>query len=127
MVANRYNYRKLYAETVSGNRMDWINAWRESVAEFLAASRTLHSFAVRYGEKYDEYVYRRELAKERIVARLNLIERDHVAFFAALEAVDYTKSDKGFITACVCVETLTREILKPEWERVKKEAKGKGR
>ena len=38
----RFHYRQLFAETVSKNRMDWINVWRESLAEFLSVATVLH-------------------------------------------------------------------------------------
>ena len=124
-IASKYNYSKLFAETVSGNRMDWINVWRENVSAFLAASRVLHSFSDRYGKEFDEYVYKQQMAKEMVITRLNLKESQHSAFLVAIENVDYTADEKSFCCACNMVEILAREILKPEWERVKREAKGK--
>ena len=124
-ITNRFNYRKLFAETVSGNRMDWINVWRENVSVFLAASRVLHSFHERHGKEFDEYVYKQQMAKEMVITRLNLKESQHSAFLVAIENVDYKADEKSFCCACKMVEILAREILKPEWERVKREAKGK--
>ena len=36
-----FNYKDLYARTVSGNRTEWINVWRENIALFLANAETL--------------------------------------------------------------------------------------
>ena len=42
LLTRRYNYNQLFAETVSKNRMEWINVWRESVSTFLAIAEVLH-------------------------------------------------------------------------------------
>ena len=34
----QFNYRQLYAQTISTNRMDWINKWRENISKFLACA-----------------------------------------------------------------------------------------
>ena len=47
--------------------------------------------------------------------------------YGALMNFDWKmKDDLDFKKQCEVVELLAREILKPEWERVKKEAKGRG-
>lgn len=125
LLESKYNYKKLFAETVSTNRMDWINVWRENVSEFLAASQVLHSYTVYAGKEFDEYVFRQQKAKEMVTTRLNLTEEAHVQFLAAINAVNYRSKDETFSCACELVELLARSILKPEWERVKREAKGR--
>ena len=125
-LASKFNYRKLFAETVSQNRMDWINVWRENVSVFLAASRVLHDFQYKAGPNFDEYVFRQQQAKAMVTTRLNLTENLHQEFLIAINAVDFRCTDeKKFSCACEMVEVLARKILKPEWERVKEEAKGR--
>ena len=37
----RLGYKQLFAKTVSANRMDWINVWRENISRFLACAEIL--------------------------------------------------------------------------------------
>lgn len=126
VLTSKYNYNKLFAETVSKNRMDWINVWRENVAIFLATAKVLYGFETRAGEKYDNYVFQQQKAKAMLTTRLNLTEDMHIQFLRAIEEVDCLESNETvFLAKCEIVEELARAILKPEWERVKREAKGK--
>ena len=62
-----------------------------------------------------------------ITTRLNMEEEPHILMYGALMNFDWKmKDDLDFKKQCEVVELLAREILKPEWERVKKEAKGRG-
>ena len=63
-----------------------------------------------------------------ITTRLNMTEELHVMMFGAINDLDYSEEDdKKFNAKCAYIEELARKILKPEWERVKEEAKGKRR
>lgn len=131
----RYNYHYLFAETVSQNRMDWINVWRENVAVFLSTAAVLHEIYTAKGqtnnmdaEKLLEL--KRELLRARtmISARLNLNENSHKRMFETIRALDYkTTDEEWFAWMLEMIESIAREILKPEWERVKKEARGKNK
>ena len=66
-------------------------------------------------------------AKSMIVSRLNLTEGNHVLMKASLDNFDYNDDEKTFIAKREYILELARQILKPEWERVKQEAKGKRR
>lgn len=122
IISNRYNYRQLYAQTVSSNRMEWINAWRENVSRFLACAEMLHKHAhINEREKIEKEMYE---ARGMVVSRLNLDEDDHKAMLVLVN---------GFSTDCCCQDFVdqreailaqARKILKPEWERVKAEARG---
>ena len=132
----RFNYKQLYAQTVSSNRMDWINVWRESISSFLACAEILqkhHSNTKNntncktptqcneclVKHEYEMYKYR-----AMILSRLNLTEPDHVEMMAVLEKFNFICDNKRFALQRELILELARNILKPEWERMKKEAKG---
>ena len=150
----KYNYNHLFAESVSKNRMEWINVWRENISTFLATSDLLRenndlaqmegtSTEVTTPEKTaagkgtpteaeldqirDYMALRERMLKSRymISARLNLNERLHQRMYEVLRALNVGNvSDKDFTAMCELIESLAREILKEEWERVKEEAHG---
>lgn len=135
----RFNYRQLFAETVSQNRMEWINAWRENISIFLSCAHILRTKEKRKSEKCwisrcfgnsdqgDTSDLETKLYKARsmITMRLNMAEEPHKLMYGALMNFNWkTKDDSKFKKQCEVVELLAREILKPEWERVKDEAKG---
>ena len=136
----RFNYRQLFAETVSKNRMEWINVWRENIAIFLSRAQALRekekqthggcriSRRFKKSNQDDSTNLETELYKARsmITMRLNMEEEPHILMYGALMNFDWKmKDDLDFKKQCEVVEQLAREILKPEWERVKKEAKGR--
>ena len=119
----RYSYSQLYAQTVSSNRMDWINVWRENISKFLATAEILH----KENKLSNAHEYEKEMLEARamIITRLNTSEEDHLLMYAALMNLDYTSDDNVFEEKRLIITELARKILKFEWERVKKEAKGK--
>lgn len=123
----RFNYRQLFAETVSKNRMDWINVWRENVSKFLACAEILHTHTKKDDDCNELIGCEKELLESRamILTRLNTTERDHVLMYGAITQIDYTPSSTSFYAQQVAIIELAQKILKPEWERVKMEAKGK--
>ena len=116
----RFNYRQLFAQTVSSNRMDWINVWRENISKLLACAEILHT------SKEENTEYKKEFleARGRILTRLNLNENNHVLMYGALTHFDYSSQNGRFYSQLAEIIELAQKILKPEWERVKKEAKG---
>lgn len=127
-VTVRFNYRQLFAETVSTNRMDWINVWRENISKFLACAEILQK--CQNTAKCDQckiVEYKKEFYESRamITSRLNMSEELHVLMFAAINQIDFKTSDAEFVAKREYILELARQILKPEWERVKAEAKGK--
>lgn len=143
----KFSYKKLFAEAVSKNRMDWINVWRENIATFLAITKLLAEeksekrtcgikkrlsflFSRKKEEDYDIEILKLKkeqlIAKSRITVRLNLSEKKHRLMYSALnEMVKSSERDfQKLNAACEYVEQLARTILKEEWERVKREAKG---
>lgn len=141
----RYNYRGLFAKTVSESRNNWINTWREAISEFIS---TL-DFLIKYKNIIKEENEHQKIAvsehninnecellqklyknKYLIVSRLNLNEVLHQNIFVLIESLaDYEKyySDKKKYDAeKLLLLELVRNALKIEWERVKKEAGGGG-
>ena len=123
----RFNYKQLFAQTVSNNRMDWINVWRENISKFLACAEFLHKHKDKKCEKCCEYEKEMYQARSMIVSRLNLTEELHVLMKASIENINVNDDDQTFTAKCEYILEVARQILKLEWERVKQEAKGKRR
>lgn len=122
----RFNYRQLYAETVSKNRMDWINVWRENISNFLACAETLRNNCSCTNDEILKIEKEMYLARGMVVSRLNLNEKDHQAMLVLMNSFVVNCSDKDFVNQREAILALARKILKPEWERLKDEARGKG-
>lgn len=123
----RFNYHQLFASTVSSNRMEWINVWRENISKFLACAEILHTKDRTNDNEKELLGYEKELLEARamIITRLNTKENDHVLMYGALTQIDYSPLSQSFYAQQTVIIELARKILKPEWERVKNEAKGK--
>ena len=123
----RFNYHQLFASTVSSNRMEWINVWRESISKFLACAEILHTTVKTDNNEKELVEYEKELLEARamIITRLNTKESDHVLMYGTLTQIDYSPSSQSFYAQQTAIIELSQKILKPEWERVKNEAKGK--
>ena len=123
--ALRFNYRQLYAQTISNNRMEWINVWRENVSKFLACAETLRnngSCGSAELLKLEKEMYE---ARGMVVSRLNLSEEDHQLMLALMKEFKIHCSDEDFCKNREAILAMARKILKPEWERLKDEARGK--
>ena len=123
----RYNYHQLFAETVSKNRMDWINVWRENISKFLACAEILQKCQnAATCEQCKIVEYKKEFYESRVMitSRLNMSEELHVLMFAAINQISFETTDAEFVAKREYILELARQILKPEWERVKAEAKG---
>ena len=112
--------------------MDWINVWRESLAEFLSVATVLHdgcqnSFCSNQNGQCNLCDLKKEMKKAQIMitSRLNLTEESHCLMLAAIKKFDYSTENEKFAAQCEYIEELARKILKPEWECVKAEARGK--
>lgn len=121
----RFNYRQLFAQSVSSNRMDWINVWRENISKFLACAEVLHN---RYRCKnipllqVEKEMYE---ARGMVVSRLNLKEEEHRKMLLLMNNFSVHCSNHQFIKQREEILELARNILKYEWERVKAEANGR--
>jgi len=122
--------RQSRASVVSASRQRWIDALREDIAEFLSvenAFRSLRSAGSFIASGHDAInaearalEQKRRLLRKRIELRLNPTEDEHEALLQAMDA--YMQTDDGVKEKEVRVRT--KEILKLEWERVKREAAG---
>lgn len=126
----RYNYRDLYARSISANRMDWINNFREEIATIIAA---LDCNAKSKDGKHppphtqeDDIIYKAYKARAKLQTRLNMDTSKIGNEFNKVMS-DILK-DIDFENPCPkskdTLINLSREILEPEWKRVKKEAGG---
>ena len=104
----RFNYRDLYARSISASRMEWINNFRE------CANSTIYSA---------------EKARTKILTRINLDTTKrgneyNKALSDILNNIDFKNpyiDNEPYEKALI---ELTRKILEPEWKRVKQEAGG---
>lgn len=110
----RFNYNQLFAQTVSQSRNVWLTQMREYISKMLAVAQTTKDI-------YEYYKVRNE-----IMLRLNLAEAYHIELKQQIERLDnFIYIDESTITAiCNRIIEISRQMLKEEWEKVKKEAKG---
>lgn len=136
--ATRFNYKQLFAETVSKNRMEWINVWRENISTFLACAEILHEPSSttpsecapprgRVPSNEEQTRFMLYQARAMITSRLNMEEELHKIMFSAINTLDWSPSNGKFAAQREYILETARQILKPEWERVKHEAKGKNK
>lgn len=129
----RFQYRQLFARTVSENRMDWINRFREELSVIVAVSRRVGDrnangkFKQQSAGSESDVILEAEQARIKLLTRLNQdVEKTgnefNGVFEQKLKAIDFAKG----ITQGEFDELLdiARKILEFEWRRVKEEAKG---
>lgn len=110
----RFNYNQLFAQTVSQSRNVWLIQMREYISKMLAVAQTTKDL-------YEYYKVRNE-----IMLRINLAEAYHIELKQQIERLDnFIYFNESTITAiCNRIIEISRQMLKEEWEKVKKEAKG---
>lgn len=106
----RYNYNQLFAETVSESRNKWLNEMRDFISTMLAEAQSCNSGRTK---KYWK-------ARNEIMLRLNLNEPLHLMLKNEILQLDNSKDDKTIEKIIL----ISQSLLKEEWEKVKKEAKG---
>lgn len=125
----KYNYKALFAKTVSENRMIWIRNIREAATKIISIY-IVYVNSQNEIQDTDNCEIKLNLEKEFyenisvIRTRLNLKENRHQIFDMYLKKLRLDKS----ISTCQVEEDINffiRDIMKDEWERVKKEARGK--
>lgn len=125
----RYNYNQLFAETVSESRNKWLNEMRGFISTMLAEVKIPCSLGK--GKKICKNAYcqfksadtrTKEYWKARneIMLRLNLNEPLHLMLKNEILTLD-NNNNKKTIENIISISQL---LLKEEWEKVKKEAKG---
>lgn len=125
LLTTRFNYRQLYAQTISNNRMDWINVWRENVSSFLACAEVLRNNRSCVNDELLKIEKEMYAARGMVVSRLNLNEEDHQLMLVLINKFSIHCSDEDFVNQREAILALARKILKPEWERLKDEARGR--
>lgn len=110
---NRYNYRHLFAETVSQSRNKWLNEMRDFISTMLAEAQFPNPKPRTFTKKYWK-------ARNEIMLRLNLNEPLHLMLKNEILTLD-NNNNKKTIENIISISQL---LLKEEWEKVKKEAKG---
>ena len=113
----QYSYKDLFAKTVSQSRNKWLNEMRAFISSMLAEAK-------RPSEKStDNRTTAYWKARNQILLRLNLNEEDHILlnhYICLLDNCDDSEKDN----LSEKIIDISNIILKEEWEKVKKEAKG---
>ena len=124
LITTRVTVKQIYSERVSKSRMEWINIWRENIAEFLTVAERISELSQKdCPEQLADLNYRLNLCRNRILVRVNLAEEDHRHLYDLLMNINWEESQNFKINKEKLL-SLTRKILKPEWERYKKESGG---
>ena len=132
----RYNYRELYAKTISESRNRWIDILRERVSVMIAEAEIIMSCSpcpnvpVNKNQNCDltEHYSRYYQAKNEIIMRINEKENKHLQLYSVLTKFDSAVQSGNYEQFIREKENLLlgiRYILKGEWERVKGEARGR--
>ena len=111
----KYQYRQLFAETVSKSRNKWLNEMRENISEMLAE-------ACKAGDGYKSDKYYK--AKNQVLLRLNTKEPLHLMLKQQIELLEQCNS-QNYKNIEKNIIDISEVLLKREWERVKREAKGR--
>ena len=109
----RYNYNQLFAETVSESRNKWLNEMRDSISTMLAEAQFPNPKPRTFTKKYWK-------TRNEVILRLNLNEPLHLMLKNEILNLD-NNGNKKTIENIISISQL---LLKEEWEKVKKEAKG---
>lgn len=112
----RYNYKELFAETVSQSRNKWLNEMRAFISSMLAEAKRPPE------EPTDNRTNAYWKARDEILLRLNLNEPLHIVLAKEIYDLDLPSADIDDISNKII--EISQQLLKEEWEKVKKEAKG---
>ena len=126
VLSNRFSYKSLFAETISKSRNNWINIWRDEIANFLAIADILRFEKGKIDDKYIELMKEYHIAKNKIIMRLNMNEKRHQEVYLLINKIAYEEiDDEEYRVLKESLMAVTQNLLKNEWERVKVEARGK--
>ncbi len=112
----KYDYHRLFAETVSQSRNKWLNEMRQYLSAMLAVDNKCRNC-----HKSSEYWK----ARNEVVLRLNMEEADHIMLMSQIRIMDNC-TEANFEQTRENIIEIAHKILKDEWEKVKEESKGKG-
>ena len=141
---NQINMQKLFAETVSKSRMEWITNFRNEIGIIVAAIRMRNYVLERncynlengtcfdceecQKKYYTEIVPRALEAVSTLRTRLNMdITKKGNEYNGSLDEmlsrIDFYNKNQDDVSEEDLID-VTRKILEPEWRRVKDEARG---
>ena len=141
---NQINMQKLFAETVSKSRMEWITNFRNEIGIIVAAIRMRNYVLERnccnlengtcsdceecQKKYYTEIVPRALEAVSTLRTRLNMdITKKGNEYNGRLDEmlsrIDFYNKNQDDVSEEDLID-VTRKILEPEWRRVKDEARG---
>ena len=124
----KYNYKRLFAETVSSNRMEWINMFRDEFATIVGVICILKNCKPTSDDYFRE-ILGAEQARARLLTRLNMhTDRQgneyNKVFAERLKALVFCDVKQVSDDDIQKLTELAGKILEHEWQRVKNEAKG---
>ncbi len=129
----RYNYNQLFAETVSQSRNKWLNEMRSFISAMLAEVQNPFPASKNGGGTSLQNPTARAIATERtnkywkarnqIILRLNVTETLQNSLYREILKLDCVNNSNEEQTIQNII-ALSQLLLKDEWEKVKKEAKG---
>ena len=127
-ITTRFSYKQLFAETVSQSRNKWLNEMRSFIATMLAEVQKPPSIEnVKDNNSSSAYPERTNAywkARNEIMLRLNRTEQLHKALELQILTLDICV-DYDIAQTSKNIIDISNQILKEEWEKVKKEARGK--
>lgn len=133
--STRYNYKQLFATTVSASRKKWIDIVTDSFAQYFAAAYAIRSIVEMTEADKSKFVkerieYWRELVNaERMITQRFTLNDEYQKLikyaFLEMRGIIETANDSRFSAKCEELEDLGRRLLKVEWNRVKRESGGK--
>lgn len=111
-------------QIVAPMRQAWINDLRNTLAELFSLS--IHYFAAGYGDRSDAEYARIAYLEQKIRLMLNPREQAHVDLESLVEGLRGSlmsgrEGEKSFQVCYETLQSLSRQILKQEWDRVKEE------
>lgn len=110
---------KLYSDMVTKNRHDWLTIMRKHISAMLAEARYSISKKFKFGKNKAYYLHRNE-----VLIRLNLSEPYHLLLKQKIEELDTATTPADYKKAEKDIYLIAEPLLKFEWDKVRKEAKG---
>ena len=115
----KFQYRELYAKSISSSRMQWINNFRKELSIIIATLKTKKN------------VYEAEKARGKLLTRINMdISKPgneyNGVFEKILREIDFNNlKDVKIDDTIKKLTEVSRKILEYEWKKVKEEARGR--
>ena len=128
---NKTNMKKLFAETVSKSRMEWITNFRNEIGIIVAAIRMRNYVLERNccnlengkGKCSDCEECQKKYYTEIVPRALEAVSTLRTRLDEILSRIDFYEKKKNDVSGEDLI-SITRKILEPEWGRVKDEARG---